>query len=206
MAEFINTIDVLGDDAVIDSIIDRTITEFKDNSVTTLGSHAFYGCTALKTVDIPNVRTLNKIAYATFRGCSSLERIELWADIIPNETFNSCSALQVGIFPCATSINYIAFQNCKALRLVDFHSLTALNHNPYFNFASLKHFAIRTGSVCSLAASGNFGSETLLYVPSALLDSYKGATNWSDHADRILPLESYTVDGTVTGAFDETKI
>ena len=32
MAEFINTIDVLGDDAVIDSIINRTIAEFKEFS------------------------------------------------------------------------------------------------------------------------------------------------------------------------------
>ena len=42
MSEFINTIDVLGDDAVIDSIIDRTITEFKDNTLTTIGQYAFF--------------------------------------------------------------------------------------------------------------------------------------------------------------------
>ena len=33
MAEFINTIDVVGDEALADSIIERTITEFKDDHV-----------------------------------------------------------------------------------------------------------------------------------------------------------------------------
>ena len=45
-----------------------------------------------------------------------------------------------------------------------------------------------------------------IYVPSALIDSYKTAKNWSSHAAQFRALEDYTVDGTVTGAIDETKI
>lgn len=41
---------------------------------------------------------------------------------------------------------------------------------------------------------------------AALVDSYKAATNWSTYADQIRALEDYTVDGTTTGALDETKI
>ena len=54
MSEFINTIDALGDDVVIDSIINKTITEFKDDKVTSVGQYAFYGCTQLSDVDLPN--------------------------------------------------------------------------------------------------------------------------------------------------------
>jgi hypothetical protein len=69
MSEFINTIDVLGDDAVIDSIIQRTITEFKDNRVETVGRHAFYGCTALERVELPRVKKIDTNAFA---NCTAL--------------------------------------------------------------------------------------------------------------------------------------
>ena len=38
-------------------------------------------------------------------------------------------------------------------------------------------------SNCGLSTSGN------IYVPSALVATYKAATNWSTYADRILPIE-----------------
>lgn len=74
MAEFINTIDVLGDDAVIDSIIERTITEFKDDVITTVGQYAFYGCTALTEVDLPNVTRIEENAFCE---CSTLNALIL---------------------------------------------------------------------------------------------------------------------------------
>ena len=45
-----------------------------------------------------------------------------------------------------------------------------------------------------------------IYVPAALVDSYKAATNWSNFAAQFRALEDYTVDGTTTGALDPTKI
>lgn len=74
MSEFINTIDVLGDDAVIDSIIERTITEFKDNVVTEVGRWAFYSCSKLTIVDLPNVVSLKNNALGK---CSTLETVIL---------------------------------------------------------------------------------------------------------------------------------
>lgn len=45
-----------------------------------------------------------------------------------------------------------------------------------------------------------------IYVPRALVDTYKAATNWSTIADQFRALEDYTVDGTITGELDESKI
>ena len=45
-----------------------------------------------------------------------------------------------------------------------------------------------------------------IYVPRALVDSYKVATNWATYAAQFRALEDYTVDGTVTGDLDESKI
>ena len=45
-----------------------------------------------------------------------------------------------------------------------------------------------------------------IYVPSALVDSYKSATNWSTYATQFRALEDWTVDGTITGELDWDKI
>lgn len=76
-------------------------------------------------------------------------------------------------------------------------------------------FIIRkTGSIATLTAapSTNFGTCKLtqgngyVYVPSALIDEYKAASNWSTIASQFRALEDYTVDGTITGELDPEKI
>ena len=69
-----------------------------------------------------------------------------------------------------------------------------------------------TDGICSLIKANAFDSTPItsgtgyIYVPSALIEQYKAATNWSTYASQFRALEDYTVDGTVTGALDETKI
>jgi hypothetical protein len=58
-------------------------------------------------------------------------------------------------------------------------------------------------------ASGKAGG-TLL-VPRSLTESYPTATNWSviiawNANNRVLALEDYTVDGTITGEIDWDKL
>lgn len=165
MAEFINTIDVLGDDAVIDSIIERTITEFKDNSIATVGNSAFHNCTALTELDLPNATNLGDSA---FSGCSALTAVD---------------------FPAVTSIGSSAFNRCSAL--------TAL--------------ILRNETMCTLSNTNAFNNTPIasgtgyIYVPRALVDTYKAATNWSTYAAQFRALEAYTVDGTTTGALDPAK-
>jgi hypothetical protein len=43
-------------------------------------------------------------------------------------------------------------------------------------------------------------------VPTALVSSYKTATNWNSISSRIKALEDYTTDGTATGPLDPTKL
>lgn len=69
MANFINTVDALGDDIVADSIINRSIVECKDNIVSFIGDDAFYGCYELTTIDFPAVTNIGNSA---FKYCASL--------------------------------------------------------------------------------------------------------------------------------------
>jgi hypothetical protein len=74
MAKFLNTADIIGDEEMCALIISRKVTEYKENRITKVGQYAFYGCTALTVVDVPNVTT---IATNSMEGCSALTALVL---------------------------------------------------------------------------------------------------------------------------------
>ena len=137
-----NTIDILGDDAVTDSIIDGSIVEFVDIQITLIGSYAFSSCSALTSIDLPAATSIGSYA---FFGCSKLTSIDL---------------------PAVTSVFDSAFFGCSALTSVILRN---------------------TSQVASLAKANAFSGadNAIIYVPDALVDDYKAATNWSTYADRI---------------------
>lgn len=216
MAEVINTIDVLGDDVVIDSIINRTIEEFRDNVITMVGPYAFNNCTNLGIVDLPN---------ATYIGDYAFGKCPLSIINLPKVTeIRSNSFLDVGklhpkvCFPILTRVNYEGFRGCSFTH-IDLPVCTYLGSHAFYQAGPVQTLVLRSGVVCKLENGSNAfaGSSTgnttqiargngYIYVPRALVDEYKAATNWSSLADQFRALEDYTVDGTTTGELDETKI
>lgn len=93
MASEIEAIETGGGD--LDGFIEGTMTELT-SGVGTVGSHAFYKCTALTTANFPN------------------------ATSIGDNAFYGCSALTTADFSNATSIGNNAFYQCRALKNVDF--------------------------------------------------------------------------------------
>ena len=165
MADFINTIDILGDDGLADAIVSDTLEELCDDAVTKLGYQVLANNSVLKKIHVPNVSSFYASAYM-------------------------CTSLHTVIAPAATEINSYSFINCSSLNALVLGGAT---------MCSLGNKNALTGTPI---ASGT----GYVYVPSALVDSYKAATNWSTYADQFRALEDYTVDGTTTGELDETKI
>ena len=205
MADFINTIDALGDDAVSDSIINRTITEFKDDRITKVGQSAFQKCTSLKTLDIPSALTIN---YGAFYGCTALSSINIPAvtSINAYNAFSNCKALTKVVLPVCTNIGNGAFSYCTALKTVDCKASGIISFgNTAFGSAPVKALVIRSNSVATMANTNAllgtdiYYSKGYIYVPSALADSYKADSVWSTYADQFRNLEEWTVDNTVTG-------
>ena len=113
MADFTNTVDVVGDEALADSIIERTITEFKDNHVLTVGHGAFYYCTALTTVDLPEA---TKLDGSSFAECTSLASVSLpKVQTMSGYNFRNCTSLTFLDFPLLSSLGYNDFYSCTAL-------------------------------------------------------------------------------------------
>ena len=170
-------------------IIERTIAEISDNTIESVGDYAFYKCQALSRVDLPNVEEIKTYAFAN-TGLTSV------------------------VFPKVKTIGNYAFQNDKSLERVDLPSVTSLGGSVFYFCSKLKTLILRnTEQVCTPGSSmfmgaGMTGEGGYIYVPAALIDSYKTHTNanWSSYASKFRALEDYTVDGTVTGALDESKI
>lgn len=235
MSDFINTIDVLGDDAVIDSIISGTIEEFVDDAITTVGNYALYSCSELKTLDLPNATHINQYAV---QKCPKIENINL-----PNVTSLGreclCYTATTGVvskvvFPSVTSassyVGQFAFNN-KILvfpKLKDPGYLPIQAKHLYFPAAEqilayigARHYTkaivfSNTEKMSPMVIAGSFDgtpiyniygdtSDGYIFVPRKFLSDdditmdYRRATNWSKYANKIYPVEDFTVDGTTTG-------
>lgn len=188
-------------------------------NVTTLGSNVTYNkqqcfeyCTSLKTANFPKATNIN---YSVFEDCTALESVNFpSATVIAKNAFSGCKKLTTVNAPLVTSIAMQAFYNCISLQMLDVPLLTSINDTKsFYNCEAFTAFILRnTENVCTLANKNTFESTPIasgtgyIYVPSALIEQYKVATNWSTYAAQFRALEDYTVDGTVTGELDETKI
>ena len=190
MADFVNTIDVLGDEATAASIISGTITELKDDVIVTIKTDQFYQQNNLTVVDFPNV---SKLGNNAFYDCSKLESANLPnADslekyIASGSVFAKCMKLSSVNIRNFTNLGQNFFYGCKQLAFIDLPKVVNIG-NQCFAFCNiLSVIILRSETVCTLAsanalvltpfAAGKAGGT--VYVPSALITEYQNATNWS---------------------------
>lgn len=93
-----------------------------DGSVTKIGGSAFYGCSKIQHLDIPD--TIRSIGYYAFQNCSNLETVSLPGSSsgytrIGNRTFYGCQGLKRIIIPeQITEIGQYAFYSCTNLNYI----------------------------------------------------------------------------------------
>ena len=103
------------------------------NSVTSIDSYAFSGCSGLTSVTIPN--SVTSIGNGAFSGCSGLTSVTIPNSVtsIRNSTFRYCSGLASVTIPnSVTSIGNIAFSGCSGLASVTIpNSVTSIGSNAF---------------------------------------------------------------------------
>ncbi|MBQ8060217.1 MAG: leucine-rich repeat protein, partial [Prevotella sp.] len=123
------------------------------NSVTSIGSNAFDGCSGLTSVTIPN--SVTSIGSAAFYGCSGLASVTIPNSVtsIVGSAFSSCSGLKSATIPnSVTSIGDNAFKGCSRLTSVTIpNSVTSIGSSAFEGCRSLTSVTI-PNSVTSIGS------------------------------------------------------
>lgn len=176
---------------MMDALITRSITEINYNGEV-IGDSAFRSCKNLTTANLPNV-------------------VE-----IPQYAFYNCSLLSDVKIPNVEEVKAYSFQYCTALTKIEFSTPVYIWTKALGSCTALKALIIRDTS--NRATLGNTDAiektpikdgNGFIYVPKVFLEgdkTYTTMNNWKTYAAQFRALEDYTVDGTVTGELDETKI
>lgn len=164
------------------------------SKTTRISGDAFANCNLLKTVNVPECTSLNG-----FNHCTGLETIYApKAQSIGNSAFVGCTGLTEVSLPSARQVMSNAFDSCTNLERVELGQ--SYDGYPYpsigsacFQYCSSLETVVLPYDVrvVSLDNANVFNNTPIasgtgfIYVPDALVDSYKAATNWSTYAAQI---------------------
>jgi hypothetical protein len=180
MADFLNTIDLLGDETVAKLIVERGITEFKDDVLVDIAQYAFCNASNLETIDLPNVESIGE---AAFKSCSKLTNVSTPNAItIGRYSFQHCSKLTNVSIPNARTLDQSAFYGCKTLQILDLPNASQMNQMAIAECKVFTTLILRRSAVCAIQYSNMFSgcpNVITVYVPYDLIDAYENATNWS---------------------------
>ena len=141
------------------------------NSVDSIYSSAFSGCTGLTSIDIPN--SVTYIGNSAFNGCSGLTSI-----VIPNsitsidfDTFRGCSGLtSISIPNSVTHIDCYAFFNCDGLA-----NITVESGNTTYDSRNNCNAIIETSSnTLVIGCKNTIIPNSVTTIGSSAFDSCKG--------------------------------
>lgn len=208
---------------------DVGITSVDAPNVTTIGTYAFYNIGNITRINAPNVTTIGNYAFTApkitsidfplctsigtncFTNCPTITSINLpKLTAIPNSGFGYLGVSRL-ILPEAKSVGNSSLTNSKTLTYIDLPKCKSISNYGLRNNGKLATLILRSETMCTLSnyalnSTAIWNKTGYIYVPAALIESYAAATNWTKIAAQLRALEDYTVDGTINGELDSTKI
>lgn len=198
------TLESGGDTSQEDALLEGKLTTYSNSRIKSVGYRVFYHST-LEEIDLPNVTSIGSEAFMYAGALTSINIPNV--TMIDTQTFRYCYALTSINITNVTRINSGGFNECHLLPKIDLPKITYIDYAAFYNCYSLKKVIIRqSDSVCSLSSTNAFSycyhilgtvnskynpdglKDGYIYVPDALVEDYKVATNWSTYADQIKPL------------------
>ena len=173
-----------------------------ENEITTIGDWAFFGCSSLTSVAIPDrVTTIGNWA---FDGCSSLTSVTIPDSVttIGSSAFSGCSGLTGVTIPnSVTTIGSSAFSDCSSLTSITIpNSVTVIEWGVFSGCSNLTSVAIPD----SVTAIGNYAFSGCSSLTSVTIPDSVTAIAFSAFS-RCSSLTSVTIPDSVTtigdGAF-----
>ena len=160
----------------LDGVLDSSIAAvLRSEKITYLRWGGLAKCTKLTRVDLPNA---TQIFYSSLSDCFGLTSVNLPKLSTGGDwCFSECSNLARLDLPELRSISYGMFKGCASLATLILRKADGLVSLGETGYAFL-----------NTPIAGGTG---YIYVPAALVDAYKTATNWSVFADQFRAIEDY---------------
>ncbi len=118
-------------------------------SLTSIGGGAFYGCSGLTSVTIPN--SVTSIGESAFNGCTGLTSVTISNSVtsIGDYAFKGCTGLTSVTIPnSVTSIGYCAFAGCSSLTSIDIpNSLTSIGDMAFYGCSGVTAIYVPCGEL-----------------------------------------------------------
>ena len=97
------------------------VLDIKEGAITSLGITAFWNCTSLMSISLPN--SITQIGDRCFYGCSSLRKalVPFGVDNLEMGIFEDCASLEfvrIGHSSKPTTVGVVAFSGCTSLKTV----------------------------------------------------------------------------------------
>lgn len=175
-----------GGEDTLSQLWNKTLVRCSNDNVQELGNYFFANNPYLVSVDLPNV--YRPYDY-TFENCTNLTSVNLPKAIYVGPRSHSNNTSLTGVsYPSAATIYTGAFMNATMLKWVDIGVTTNfVRTQAFLGCNSFDTLILRGNEVSTLSNINNFnggafnvgGEGGTIYVPSALIEAYKTATNWS---------------------------
>lgn len=158
---------------------------------TSIGNYSFYKCPALTSVSTPSATSVGTFA---FKGCPELISANYpLVTTIGQGAFDECVALTSVNLSLVTVIEPLTFRKCEALTTIDLPVATSIGTQAFYS-SGITSLTLRSNTIVSLESEDAFYFTPIeegtgyIYVPSALVDSYKAADGWSVYANQIVAI------------------
>ena len=148
------------------------------DTVASIPSNCFYGCSSLKSVDLGGVTSvpascftgtaltsfcmdgITSVGSSAFKSCSHLETVSLPDALsIGNMAFLDSVSLASVYLPSAVSVDNQAFSGCTSLESVSLPAVTALGSKAFYECSSLSEVSF--GSLTTLKSETFYGCSSL---------------------------------------------
>ena len=167
--------------------------------VTSIGSEAFWGCTSLTSITIPD--SVTSIGILAFFNCSNLTSITLPDGVtsIGDSAFNGCSSLtSITIPDSVTEIGVSAFSSCTSLTSITIlDSVTSIGDYAFCNCSNLTSVTIPN----SVTSIGNNAFERCKSLTSIMIPDNVASIGDMAFA-RCTSLTNVTIPDSVTSIGD----
>lgn len=160
-----------GDTSILNDIVSRAIKDIHIDAP--VGDYAFYYCKFVKPTFGDKCTSIGKDA---FRYCYAITEINT------NKV---------------TTLGYEAFSYAMNLTKADLPNVANMDNYVFEYNYKLETLILRANNVCSISNTNVFSSTPIekgtgyIYVPKALVEEYKVATNWVTFADQFRAIEDY---------------